>query len=296
MKLQTILVAAIGLAPKLAFGCVVGSATVEGLDLKICEDYAGAGRTYGRSVGIGVFKDFVAANRNNKDLAELTKKLFDFNPTQLEAYFDKELAEKRYATRMFADSDASVPDLKRLAKMFNDHYKFTALIEQLKLDKETRRSELIERSPIKSFAEVDAIAETNRREIPALTEKCKASRQANVNNVHVIEVTYSDGQIANSVPLGLIKTAGQENRGELVLIGGDQINKRTLSFRNGKFYWTGKDGKEWAVELQKASYKRVTGMRPIGFGGMSDACYLSYLYNQSQGTSGTTSNGAKTKP
>jgi hypothetical protein len=70
---------------------------------------------------------------------------------------------------------------------------------------------------------------------------------------------------------------------DLTYMNGDGSQEtRTIYWRKDGFVYVGKDKKEWQVELNKISYLRLTQMRPMNFGSMTDGCFLSWRYQKGQ--------------
>ncbi|MBK8204796.1 MAG: hypothetical protein IPK68_21635 [Bdellovibrionales bacterium] len=283
MSFRAISFLIIGVLARPGYACIIGSVAVEKRSLTVCDNLHGLGSSYSKGINNSVFKKFLEANRENRVLSEANKRLFNYDTNQLIAYFENEIAGGKYTTDMFADTDADIPELLNVAKLFNDHYKYTAAIGADQQRSQARAHELRNGVPITTISEIDQLAQINSSKIPALKEKCTDSKNADVSNVSAIEITYSDGETDEIMPVGLIKVDGQQNRGQLVYMGGNEFVSRTIFSRNGKLYWIARDGKEWEVTVNKVSYKRLTGIRPMNFGGMSDACYLSYRYEKTPG-------------
>lgn len=283
MNFRVLFFLIIGVLARPGYACIIGSVTVEGRSLKVCDNLLGSGSSYVKGINNSIFKTFLQANRGDSGLSEANKRLFNNDTNQLIAYLENELANGNYTTDMFADTNTDIPDLKKVAKLFNDYYKYTADIEAEQQRSQARTQELRKGVPITTLSEIDNLAETNGNKIPALKRKCIESTNADVSNVSAIEVTYSDGKVGEIIPVAFIKVDGQQNRGQVVYMSENEFASRTIFSRGGRFYWIAKDGKEWEITAKTVSYKRLTGIRPMNFGKMSDACYLSYRYEKTPG-------------
>lgn len=273
----------LGIVATPAVACVIGSATVQGKNLVICEYGITGSPRYTTSVNNRIFLDFLKANLANRELSTLNKAAFGHDSAGLIAYLENEIKENFFQTTMFADTESAVPNLEKIANIFNRHYQYSTAIAEEKLKMENQPAGPKESTSIGAISEIDQIADNNGREIPGLKKRCLDSKAANVSNVNAIEVTYSDGEVHNVMPVLFMKFDGNQNQGDLVLIGEKEFDKRTIIARDGKFYWVAKDEKEWLVTLKKVSIKKFTWARPLGFGHFSDACYLSSIYEDMPG-------------
>ncbi len=231
------------------------------------------------------FARFFGRQSTKAELSRSTQTLFNMNVDQMIQYLDREIADRHFTTRMFADDDASVPALRNFAKAFNDHYGHTERIEASEKQKRDREAELRNKSPVSNLDAIDSMAQKNATEFPRLRQDCEQSNQrSETANVGAVEISFSDGTVQRMIPVASVRTDGAQNRAQVTFATvGDGFQTRTLIFRSGKYYYVGVDGREWEVSINRISYRHLTQVRPFASGGASDACFLSQWYQRLPG-------------
>jgi hypothetical protein len=269
-----------------AYCCIVGAMGFDGKNLTTCErDVLGEVREVAK-VDNADFLGFLKAHESDKTLKADVSQITNMPMAEAESYFANEIASKHWETRIFLDPGDAPDGMLRIVKLYNDEKRLSEAVSREKEQVAQQKKDLRQSEPIASIEQLDAVARANESALRGLASQCK-SREASPSaapQASALEVVFkSDNEKQLSLPLSTMHLNGASRSIDLTYMNGDGSQEtRTIYWRKDGFVYVGKDKKEWQVELNKISYLRLTQMRPMNFGSMTDGCFLSWRYQKGQ--------------